>query len=77
MKQASHQSTGTLAQVVQIAPTFGPLTETCVAHGISRVTAYRLVHDGLLDTFKIRGRRYVYLESIRTLPQRLAAREAA
>lgn len=77
MKQVAHQPAGTLAQVVPIAPTFGPLTETCAAHGISRSMAYKLIHDSLLDTFTIKGRRYVVLESLRTLPERLAAREAA
>jgi hypothetical protein len=60
-----------------IAATYAPLATACAAHGISRNTAYRLMRDGLLDTFTIRSRRYVYLESLRTLPERLVAREAA
>lgn len=57
-------------------PAYGPLVEVCQAHGISRTVAFELSDKGLLDTFKIGARRYVYLESVRTLPQRLA-QEAA
>ncbi|HEX7128727.1 MAG TPA: hypothetical protein VF217_01510 [Rhodanobacteraceae bacterium] len=57
-------------------PAYGPLVETCVAHGISRSVAFELARDGLLQTFKIGARRYVYLESLRTLPDRLAANDA-
>ena len=52
-------------------PAYGPLVEVCVAHGISRTVAFELSDKKLLDTFKIGVRRYVYLESVRTLPQRL------
>ena len=51
--------------------TYGPLVEVCIAHGISRTVAFELSDKKLLDTFKIGVRRYVYLESVRTLPQRL------
>ena len=50
---------------------YGTLVEVCAAHGISRTVAFELSDKKLLDTFKIGVRRYVYLESVRTLPQRL------
>jgi len=58
-------------------PAFGPLVETCRAHGISKTVAFELAANGLLDTFKIGARRYCYLDSLRSLPQRLqGARKA-
>jgi hypothetical protein len=54
-----------------IPPAFGPLVETCVQHGISRTVAFELARKGLLDTFTIGTRRYVNLDSLRTLPERL------
>jgi hypothetical protein len=55
---------------------FAPLVEECRAHGISRTVAFELAARGLLETFAIGRRRYVKLDSLRTLPQRLAARDA-
>ena len=52
-------------------PAFGPLVDECEKHGISRSTAYELVASGHLDTFKIGARRYVLVESLRTLPERM------
>ncbi|MFT3792045.1 MAG: hypothetical protein QM741_13425 [Rudaea sp.] len=57
-------------------PAFAPLVETCRAHGIGRSVAFELAKRGDLETFHIGARRFVYLESLRTLPQRLAARDA-
>lgn len=57
-------------------PAFRPLVEACDEHGISRTVAFDLARKGLLDSFTIGKRRYVYLESLRTLPERLAANEA-
>lgn len=54
--------------------TFAPLVQACKAHGISRTTAWILCKEGLLENFNIGTRKYVYLESLRTLPQRLAER---
>jgi len=59
----------------QAAPTYRPFIEACREYGISRTVAYELANDGLLDTFKLGAKRYVMLESLRTLPDRL--REAA
>ena len=56
-------------------PTYGPLVPACADHGISRTVAFELARNGLLETFTIGARRYVRLESLRTLPDRLAASE--
>ena len=55
----------------QNGATFGPLVEECEKVGISRTVAFKLSGLGLLDTFAIGKRRYVYLESLSTLPARL------
>lgn len=55
----------------QTEPAFGPLVEECEKHGISRSVAYELLASGQLETFKIGTRRYVLLESLKTLPIRL------
>lgn len=56
-------------------PAFAPLVTACAAHGICRTVAYELAADGTLDTFLIGRRRYVYIDSLHTLPQRIAQRE--
>lgn len=58
-------------------PTFAPFPSECAKYGISRTVSYRLLNDGLLDTFKIGSKRYIKLESLRTLPERLQGRKAA
>lgn len=52
-------------------PTFRPLVEACRDCGISRTVAYELVNSGQLETFKIGARRYVLVDSLRTLPSRM------
>lgn len=59
------------------APTYRPLVPACAEYGISRSVAFDLARKGLLDTFTIGTRRYVRLDSLRTLPERLAAQEGA
>ena len=54
---------------------FAPLVEECERNGISRTKAYELAKSGMLDTFRIGNRRLVRLESLRTLPERLAGAE--
>lgn len=54
-------------------PTFGPFVDECGNHGISRRAAYRLMAQGHLDTFLVGRRRYVLVESLRALPDRLGA----
>lgn len=61
----------------QIPATYGGLVEICAAYGIGRTVAFELARTGLLDHFKIGRRRMVYVDSVRTLPERLAARDAA
>lgn len=56
---------------------FAPLVETCREHGISRTIAFELAAAGALETFRIGRRRYVKIDSLRTLPERLAAKESA
>lgn len=56
------------------SPSFAPLVDACKAHGISRTVSFELSKKGLIETFSIGKRRYVYLESLRTLPQRLTER---
>lgn len=56
-------------------PDFAPFIPTARAWGIARSKAIELANAGFLDTFKIGRRRFVYLRSLRELPQRLAAAE--
>ena len=56
----------------EATPTYRPLVPACAEHGIGRSTAFELARTGLLQTFTIGTRRYVWLESLRTLPERLA-----
>lgn len=55
--------------------TFGGLVAECEKRDIGRTVAFELAADGLLDTFTIGRRRYVYLDSLDTLPQRIGERE--
>ena len=48
-------------------PAYRPLVTACADHGISRTVAFEMARDGLLETFTIGARRYVLLESLRTL----------
>ena len=57
-------------------PTYRPLVTACAEHGISRSVAFELARAGKLASFCIGARRYVYLDSLRTLPERLAAEAA-
>lgn len=56
-------------------PAYLPLVEACGAHGISRTVAFDLAKNGLLQTFTIGARRYVYLDSLRSLPDRVAGND--
>ncbi len=59
----------------QVETAYRPLVTACADHGISRTVAFDLARNGLLQTFTIGTRRYVLLESLRTLPERLAAND--
>lgn len=61
----------------QHEPAYRPLVDACRDHGISRSVAFELARAGKLKTFAIGKRRYVYLESLRTLPERLAGADVA
>ena len=51
---------------------FRPFIPECAKVGIGRSKAYELANDGLLETVSIGRRRFVYLDSLYTLPARLA-----
>lgn len=50
---------------------FGPLVAECRARGIGRTVSFKLAKDGLIETFNIGRARFVILESLDTLPERL------
>lgn len=52
---------------------YGPLVDVCKAHGISRTRAFQYASQGLLETFPMGNRTYVYVKSVHTLPERLGA----
>ena len=56
-------------------PTFFPLVDACRAHKISKTRAFHLAKTGELETVLLGSRRYVVLDSLRSLPQRLARRK--
>lgn len=60
----------------QVEPTYGLLVESCAAHGISRTKAFEFDRQGLLETFLLGRRKYVYLNSLRSLPERVARLQA-
>lgn len=51
---------------------FIPFVSGCKERGIQRTSAYALAEAGLLETFLIGRRRFIYLDSLLTLPARLA-----
>lgn len=53
-------------------PTFGPMVQTCAAFGIGRTKAFELDSKGLIETFQIGTKRYVLIDSLRSLPLRLS-----
>ena len=68
MKQHTHAS-----ERLAIAPTYAPLVPACAQHGIGRTKAFELAREGKLSTFRIGQRTFVKLDSLRSLPDRLAA----
>lgn len=54
---------------------FRPFIPECTKRGIGKTKAYELANAGLLDVFKIGTRTFVYLDSLLTLPHRLAMAE--
>jgi hypothetical protein len=53
---------------------FRPFIPECAKRGIGKTTAYELASNGDLETFLIGRKRFVYLDSLATLPERLAKR---
>lgn len=53
------------------SPTYGPLVEICARHGIGRSKAFELARDGLLETFVMGRTRFVWIDSVASLPLRL------
>lgn len=51
---------------------FRPFIPECSKRGIGKNTAYELMRQGLLDTFCIGRKRFVLLESLDRLPERMA-----
>lgn len=51
---------------------YRPFIPECSKRGIGKTKAYELAKAGLLETFPIGTKRYVYLDSLLTLPHRLA-----
>ena len=56
---------------------FRPFIPECSRRGLGKTKAYELAKDGLLETFTIGSKRYVLIESLDSLPQRLQDRSAA
>lgn len=51
---------------------FGPFIPECGRRGIGKTKAYELANAGLLEVFHIGKRTYVYMDSLLTLPKRMA-----
>lgn len=51
---------------------FRPFIPACNKRGIGKTKAYELANAGLLETFPIGTRRFVYMDSLLSLPERLA-----
>lgn len=51
------------------------LVPACRERDIGRTTAFELARTGLLETFKIGAGTYVYIDSLDSLPERIAAPE--
>lgn len=56
-----------------IRPRYAPLVPGCEAYGIGRTKAFELAAAGTIETFLIGSRRFVLLDSLESLPERLAA----
>lgn len=59
---------------------YGRMVPECRKRGIGRSKAYELEATGLIDTFSIGRGKYVYLDSLDSLPERAnsqAQRDAA
>lgn len=50
---------------------FAPFPKACIERGISKTVAYELLNAGKLDTKKIGRKRYIYLDSLLTVLERV------
>jgi hypothetical protein len=50
---------------------FRPFIPECTKRGIGKTKAYELANAGLIETFVLGTKRYCYLDSLLSLPQRL------
>jgi hypothetical protein len=50
---------------------FGLFIPECTKRGIGKTVAYELLKGGHLETFTLGVRRYIYLDSLLSLPQRV------
>lgn len=73
------QQQGTPPHVNLCAVPYYPLVAAGKLVGLSKSTMYRLIGTGMLDAFHVGSKRFVYTESLRSLPERLErrARESA
>ena len=53
---------------------YGRMVPECRKRGIGRSKAYELEASGLIETFSIGRGKYVYLDSLDTLPERANAK---
>lgn len=60
------------AQVARVEASYAPLVAAALAYGIGRTQAFALAKAGHLRTFKIGARTFVFLDSLRGLPEHLA-----
>lgn len=56
---------------------YGPLVALGRKHGLGKTRCFELARSGMLRTCLVGKRRMVYLESLRTLPERLGANGGA
>ena len=54
---------------------FGPLVEECRTRGIGRTVAFQLARNEMIKTFHLGRRIFVMLDSLDSLPDRLAVLE--
>ncbi|MBS0456758.1 MAG: hypothetical protein JSS44_05450 [Proteobacteria bacterium] len=57
--------------------TYGPFVSECKARGIGRTVAFDLKRKGLIEVFYIGSKPLVLLDSLDSLPERLAAQGRA
>lgn len=56
---------------------YGPLLNECEKRGIRKTRAYEYAAKGLIETFSIGRKKYVYVDSILSLPSKIASKQKA